>query len=860
MLFPPDISCANDIREFRLLTNNYKAEYGRTNGAIINVVTRSGTNEIHGSAFEFLRNSALDAKNFFDRAEDPIPPFRRNQFGASIGGPIAPDRTFFFGVYEGLRDRFGVTNLAFVPSKEARQQGILRERDGSFRTVTVNHEVMDPFLDLYPAEPNGPLIGGGIQEHVSTATQPTGQNFWQVRLDHQISQKHSIFGRYTQDRAHMTSPFNSSPVLGFPKSANSASYFSTLQWTAIVSPTMLNTARVGYTRTGHVGLAAEEPEFMRFHPSYKRVGLIDTGGLSYLGTGSWANNSVTLRNSFQYSDDVTISRGSHTLKFGGLVERFRDFFFYEYQVTGFHIFTHMDPFLEGKPLIFIGALPGADPSAYWRQWLYAFYAQDDWRVNSRLTLNLGLRYEPITQATNANKRLDGQFGVAADPVHDTGFSLVRSPFRNNPTLRNIAPRFGFAWDVSGNGKTAVRGGFGMSYEPMLAHLFTFWVDAPPLLRNVTLFFPSFPDPFAGGLPTTTVFGTNQPTDYNTTASPSVMQYNLSIQRQLPGEMAFQMAYVGSLGRHLGLGRDANYAPTTVLPNGRLGVLPENFRQRRNPNFGNLGLRFFEGNSSYSSLQMSLNKRLRRGFMMTLNYTWSKSIDDFSSIRIGESGGNRKQDIQIADCRICERGLSDFDRRHVFNASYSYELPIGRDLTGVAGKLLGGWGVSGIVTFNSGLPTSPTLFFDRAAGLWAGVINAVRPDLIAGRNSNPTSGVTAGCAGVPAGQKLRDPARWYDPCSWELQPQGVFGNAGRNTIIGPGLTNFDFSLIKHTRWGENKNLEFRAEFFNIFNHPNFFEPDPNVFNSASGVVNPIAGRVSFTGTTSRQIQLGLKFTF
>ena len=258
---------------------------------------------------------------------------------------------------------------------------------------------------------------------------------------------------------------------------------------------------------------------MRFVPSYKRIGYLSVGGLSPLGTGSWANNSVTLRNSFQFSDDVTLNRGSHTLKFGGLLERFRDFFFYEYQVTGFHIFTHMDPFLEAKPLLFLGATPGSDPSAYWRQWLSAFYLQDDWRVNSRLTLNLGLRYEFQTNATNANKRNDGQFGVAADPVNDTDWSLVRRPFRNNPTLRNIAPRFGFAWDVSGNGKTAVRGGFGISYEPMLAHIYTFWVDAPPQLHSVRKFFPPFPQPFVGGIPTDQVFGIDEPSDYNTTHLP-----------------------------------------------------------------------------------------------------------------------------------------------------------------------------------------------------------------------------------------------------------------------------------------------------------------------------------------------------
>ncbi len=849
------------IREFRLLTNNYSAEYGRTNGAVINVVTRSGGNALHGSAFEFLRNAALDAKNFFDDPNEPTPHFVRNQFGGSIGGPIVQDRTFFFGVYEGLRDRLGVTRVAFIPSMAARQ-GILPNK-----TVTVD-PVVEPFLALFPV-PNGPEIGGGVQQHTTSATQPTTQNFFQVRLDHQLSDNHSLFGRYTQDRGNMSDPYNSSPLpdFGGPKTADSASYFTTLQWTAILSPTLLNSFRFSNTRIGHQGNGAEEPEILRFVPEYKRIGLINIGGVGRFGTGSFANNTDTLRNSFQFSDDVTISRGDHTIKIGALHERFRDRWFYEYLVTGEYTFATLETFLDNDARTFRGAIPGADPRANWRQSLYAFYLQDDWRLNQRLTLNLGIRYEFQTQATNARERFDGLFGVVEDPVNDVCCSVVKHPFRDNPTLGNIAPRFGIAWDVFGNGQTAVRGGFGIAYEPVLAHLFTFWTQFQPLTTNVVTFSPPFPNPFVNGIPSSPIVSSvDEPNDYNATAGPSTMQFNLNVQHQLPGQIALQIGYVGSLGRHLGLGRDANYADSVILPNGRYFVPPENFGKRHNPNFGNLGLRYFEANSSYSSLQISAQKALSSGFAMSANYTWSKSMDDSSNIRIGEAGGNRRQDISNPACVACDRGLSDFDRRHVFNTTYTYELPIGPNraiggnLTGVGAKLLGGWEVSGIVTLNSGLPTSASSFFDRAAGLAASIFTPVRPELVAGRSNNPTSGVSVGCLGVPAGQKLGDPARWFDPCSFEVQPAGFFGNAGRNTIIGPGLTNFDISFVKNTRWGESNNMQFRAEFFNIFNHPNFFEPNPNVFASPSNFHLPIAGRITTTANTSRQIQFGLKFTF
>ena len=258
--------------------------------------------------------------------------------------------------------------------------------------------------------------------------------------------------------------------------------------------------------------------------------------------------------------------------------------------------------------------------------------------------------------------------------------------------------------------------------------------------------------------------------------------------------------------------------------------------------------------------------MSHGLMVSVNYTWSKNTDDFSAIRVGESSTG-KQDIQNPDCLSCEHGLSDFDRKHVVNFNYSYALPIGPNraiggnLSGVAGTLLGGWEASGISTITSGLPISIYTSVDRVANLWATAsLVPIRPDLKSGSSNNPVEGVTAGCTGVPAGQTLSDPARWYDPCAFALQPQGVFGNVGRNTLIRPGRLNFDFSLIKNTRWGENYNLQFRAEFFNIFNHPNFGNPNNTVFTSTSGVPAPTAGRISSTFSTSRQIQFGLKLTF
>lgn len=839
------------IREFRVLTNNYSAEYGRAVGGVTNIVTRTGTNDLHGSVFEFLRNSAMDAKNFFDLATEPIPAFRRNQFGGSIGGPLRKDRTFFFATYEGLRDRLGKTSVAGVPT--------LAARDGHLPTgdVTIIGAVR-PFLALYP-KPNGPELGNGIAQLTTSATQPTNENFGQVRLDHQLTGNESLFGRYTIDRAEMVDPY-ATQIPGFPRAADAGNQYATIQLNSILSSVLLNTARFGYTRVGHETIAPEQPDILRFGLPYSRVGALIVTGMSNMGVGTATGNLHALRNLFEYSDDLSLARGNHSFKFGAVVERFRDFFFYDFLVTGEQRFNNLSDFLNNRPASFRGSLPGADPKMQWRQYLFGFYAQDDYNVRPGLTLNLGIRYEFVNNPINVIQRpnIGGKFGIIKDTLRDTTFSLTEHPFADNPSLRNFAPRFGFAWDVFGDGKTAFRGGFGLAYDQILANYYAFWFDAPPLLSSVRGAGFAFPNPFPS--PTTPLIGTNEPTDYLTSSTPTTLQYNLNFQRQMPWDLAVQIGYAGKRGIHQGTGRDTNTPFPTISADGQYSI--PTGAPHRNPNFAELGLRYFAGNSWYNSLQLGLQKRLKKGFMVTTNYTWSRSIDDYSGVRNGE-GLSGHEGIQNPDCLACDRGVSEFNRSHVFNATYSYQLPFGKNTQGLPGQLLKGWEVSGITTMETGLPLSAYVGFDRPGLLTVSSTLAVRPNLQPGMSNNPTEGLSAGCPGINAGRKLGDPSLWFDPCAFALQPAGQFGNLGRDTIVGPKLINFDFSLVKNTSLGEERSLQFRTEFFNIFNHPNFGGfgfGGGNVFTSATGTASAGGARITSTNTTARQIQFSLKLSF
>ncbi|OFW40501.1 MAG: hypothetical protein A3J28_02370 [Acidobacteria bacterium RIFCSPLOWO2_12_FULL_60_22] len=477
---------AETVREFNVVTSGYSAEYGKHTGGVFNAVTKSGTNSIPGSAFEFLRNANLDARNFFDRQ---IPPYKRNQFGGSVGGPIMKDRTFYFGSYEGLRERLGATERFSLPSVSLRN-GFL---PGQAQPVAINPAVK-PFLDSYSI-PNGTDFGNGTGQYVRSASYPTNENFFTVRVDHRFSDQDSMFGRYTFDNAdrRTTSSFNANTL------NTTRDQYVAVGETRLFSAQVINVFLAAFNRSLLSSDPFLLPEFTSSVKSFTdREGPI--GIISVTGIGDWGAQSTTpskaLSNTFQFKDDVFYTTNIHSLKFGFNFERFqylRNTFF---NGGGQFRFTSLGAFLQGTVNRFTGMPRGSDPSVYPRQSLFGLYAQDDLRVSPKLTLNLGLRYEFITVPYILHGRISNLLNYWT-PGQTEANLVLGNPFFLNPSLKNFSPRLGFAWDPTGSGKTSVRGGVGIFYDQVLAGPFLFsYVSTPPFFRNADIFAassPSFPD-------------------------------------------------------------------------------------------------------------------------------------------------------------------------------------------------------------------------------------------------------------------------------------------------------------------------------------------------------------------------------
>ncbi|OFW16204.1 MAG: hypothetical protein A3H27_18130 [Acidobacteria bacterium RIFCSPLOWO2_02_FULL_59_13] len=501
----------------------------------------------------------------------------------------------------------------------------------------------------------------------------------------------------------------------------------------------------------------------------------------------------------------------------------------------------------------------------YRQFLNGFFVQDDWQVTPRLTVNLGVRYEFISNPSEVN----GKISNFADP-RDAELRISKTIFNQNPSTKNFMPRVGLAWDVFGNGKTALRTGFGTYYEQILPRIYRLLNLSPPFFRFALAVNPTF-------FPTIdfnqlTAFQPNQLTirgiDPNL-ETPYAIQYNFEVQQQITETLRVAAGYAGTRGVKLFQRSNFNLRVEDILPDGRR-FWPAG-RPFINPNFGPIEWRTSQVSSFYNALELSVEKRLSHGLRFQVAYTFSRSVDDGAGSTTQEAQNEPLFTPIFWDLQHTNRGLSGFDMRHAFVFNYNYALPIqaSRDLRS---QILGGWELNGITTLQTGTPMTIALGFDRARNGLSGARIADRPNLRAGFSNSPVSGVTGGCLGVRGGQKLGGPDLYLDPCAFELQPEGFLGNLGRNTVIGPGLANVDFSIQKRFIMpGEGKQLLFRAEFYNIFNRPNFYIPGQidravaesgglNVFTDASGAAAPNFGRIFVTSTISRQIQFGLKYIF
>ena len=822
------------ILEFQVLTNAYSAEFGRSAGGVINAVTRSGTNAVHGSIFEFHRNSALDARNFFDPLDKPKPDFYRHQFGASGGGPITRDRTFFFGAYEGLIERLGITGVTSVPDDNARR-GILPTGPVPM------HPAVPQYIEVLFPRANGRSLGGGIAEYLFTDTQPTDEHFGQGRIDHRVSDKHSLFVRVTYDRASVLRiPPDKPPIAYYDERTRNT--YVTVEEQHAISPTTLHIVRGGLNRS--VSLAdnrriVDIPSSMAWLPGEQFGYMTIRGMVNELG-GDFRLPRNDRLNNWQIADTLILVRGRHSARIGGQAQYLQFNQNTTSQKGGIVNFANLGNFLRGSAISVDFAVPGKiDPDRHYRQWLFGFFVQDDIRLSPRLSANVGLRYEFITTPTEADGKISNLRDVL-DPDLTIG-----DPWHENPSFKNFAPRLGLAWDARGDGRTAIRGGFGIFHDEILPKYYFFSGSLnPPFTTRTSIPNPPFPNVIANFDPNAYIQAQLQTINYDL-RSPYIMQFNASVQQQLPGAWDVMVGYVGSRGKNLIRIGDANLAPEQIV-NGVKVYNPG--AGRRNPRFTGIWQRMTDAESFYDALQIALNKRFSRGWRAQASYTLSESVDDASGINSQDFSNVVQYGLDWYDPKF-DRGLSPFHARHNLTFNASWNLPIFRNSRGLTAAVLKGWQLNNITTLRSGHPFTVQLGFNRSGNLnTTGFSMHERPDVV------------PGCDPVLGG-----PDRYFDINCFTLPALNTRGNAPRNSVIGPGLVSVDLSLVKSVAVAAGRQLELRVEVFNLLNRANFAVPSGRtVFTGAnpdgSPIVAPTWGRITSTVTTSRQIQIGAKLIF
>ena len=885
------------IQEFSVLTSNYSAEYGKTSGGVVNATTRSGTNQFHGSAYEFLRNSALDARNFFDVVR---PPYKRNQFGGAVGGPILKNRTFFFADYEGDREAKGITQIDFVPTLNARMGQL------STGAVTVTTAARK-YLALFPM-PNGPTTANpDVAEFRFAGNQVVHENFVTTRIDHKFSEKDVLFGTYMFDRTPYNSPDSMDNI---ELRTLTSRHMVAVEETHSFSTALMNALRFGYNQesvNSNQGVstltpAAADTTLGAF--AGQRAAQVNIGPLTSMPGGIWPLPTYRYRwSSFQGYDDAFLAKGTHTIKFGGAVERML------LQVTtysdpnGIWQFDTLSDFLQGIPKRFQGGIVSTVAPRDLRQTLFGAYVQDDWRWKPNLTLNLGLRYEMATVPTEIHGRLVNLRPSLINPLINglPNFSdpnaHLGDPLFSNPTLKNFEPRVGFAWDPLRNGKMAVRGGFGMfDVLPLLYQFILMQNQATPFFEYSSINASSTPLTFFSGLPSPLPANTLRSTFIEPHPKHNyVMQWNLNVQYQLTPNLAAMVAYVGSRGVHqpfrvddadmvLPTKTSAGYLWPQVDVNGNLITGPNagSAPLRINENFGSVRGMFYVGHSYYDALEVQLSKRMSHGVQVQGTYTWGKSIDTSSAALAGDSFGNSVSSLDWFDPRL-SRGLSDFNVGRTFVLNGTWEVPPPK-FSGPVAWPLSGWQLGLIFTASSGVPFTPA-FAPGSDPL--GTLSSDDwdfPSLVGGPGcktltnpGKPNNYIKTQCFAVPTAPDLAFWQRNCDPMPPSiggpiqppLSPLSCFnlrGNAGRNILVGPGLTNLDFSVFKNNhikRISEIFNIQFRLEIFNLLNHANFAPPttpDNTTIFDGTGTPTGVAGVLSHTSSPERQIQLALKIIF
>lgn len=856
------------VREFNLLRDSYGAEYGKHPGGQILIVTQSGSNAFHGSLYEFLRNSDLDARNFFDPSS--VPGFQRNQFGAALGGPIRKNQTFVFGNFEGLLQHLHQTGVDLVPDNNARNGylpcKLVTPAPNPCPQSGLAFVGVSPLINLWPTPTPGAPDFGGISEAFNNPLQTIRDDFGTARLDQVFSQHDQLNAVYTIDDSADFTPTSTNAYSTDVDSLREQ--VASLEETHVFSSTLLNTARLGYSRAGYFFTgeptpgtpAASVPGFVGGLP----VGAAVVGGsaasnpaaqVGLAGSNNGSNLRVA-RNLFTYEDRVSYIKGRHQLNFGVWFQRLRSNEELALSQYGQATFTSLQTFLAGTATLLYDPTPSP---LGWRSWYGAWYVEDVIRLARSFTLSLGFRDEFDTGWNE-------EHGRAANYTYTNGIissqpTIGSSVFTVNNAKFLPQPRVGVAWSPFG-GKTVVRAGFGMYNDLQDALGYRTDQNAPfnptySVPVNVSLLpLSSSVVPTAAKL----VPGGVQPN----LETPTLISWSFRIEQEITANTALRVGYVGSHGYHEILGVDANEPFPVICPAAPCPAnYPSNFpaglagtpvpagtyyvpsATKPTPTLNNTWTYFSEGDSTYHALQVDVNHRFSSGLYLRGAYTWSKTIDDGDSVNATTSGNEPALVSNPFDLRA-DKGLANYDVRNAGSISASYLLPIGhgqRFASGASGfgnALIGGWTINPVVTLQSGFPFTPQLSYNPSNN--GDTRNPVRPFV----NPAFTGPVIIG-----------SPNQWFNPAAFLAPPSnsGFYGNLGRDTLIGPGLATWDLSFMKDTHIQERLKLQFRAEFFNFLNHPNFNTPALVTFTPSG--VSPTAGLITSTSTTSRQIQFGLK---
>jgi len=888
------------IAEFKILSHNANAEFGRNTGSTTNIVTRSGSNSFHGAAWEFLRNDAMDSSDYFTQNVQPL---KQNQFGATFGGPILKDKTFFFGYYEGFRNRQGETVPATVPS--------LAEREGTFPQPLFSFFTGQPVLvpngqlpSINPVAQNllpfFPLPNNGTNGFIATQTLSENNDQFGVRMDHYLSHADTLNFRYMYSSGPTTDPLSpvGANVPGFPVGEYDRAQNFVAQETHIFSPRIIGVARFSYLRNAFLldeHLNHESPSDLGFQyaptlPSAAGPPFIQVGGYASVGDPITGPRN-TYQNTFDLSGSLSWVHGRHELKFGGGYRREQINALQGIASNGFFVFADFPysdgfaSFLSGNPVVFLQG--GGNFAREIRDRALDAYGQDTYKVTPSLTLNLGLRYElpfPTTERHNevnlfvpgAQSRVVPNAPAGLLYPGDPGVPAGLIPTQKTA----FAPRFGLAWDPRHDSKTVVSVAYGIFYEPYYTGEggpLQDPVSSPPYLKTLQLsppFLNTFADPYTTSNPFAQAFP--EPMTLLVTARnlhlPYAQDWNLNIQQSLGQDWLFQIGYVGTTGVRLPRfieGDPPVFVPGAVTNDPSAGCTPatpcpisteNNVNYRRlysgctlanptgNCTYGSVGEMASVANSSYNALEASLRKRFSHGLSFLASYTWSHSIDDVSSFNITGSASQPvagENDLaQNPFDLAAERGRSMFDSHNRLVLSYQWVLPFLQHSSTWYGHVLGNWQLNGILTAMSGGPF--TVFDSNDVSLQGQApeitgFSANRPNLIGNPNSGP-----------------RTPQEWFNVSAFQqLQPDPlgrfeVFGDEGRNVVQGPGYVNWDASAFKNIRLTESKELQFRGELFNVLNHTNFRLP-------VSDIESPTFGQIQ-SDVSPRVIQVALKFLF